>query len=147
MINDNVNDNEYDNEDMAHEHLKSSSKAVRQFIFEQAKTICDNVFDTTRPSATDRMEQFIVVALKNKIPHSSITDKAWIQFHVYVRDGAKGIFRDEAMQEMIDAVKGLDLKTPLFALNGGEPYETDPKTDGLGFHAVAIQYSVTLIRE
>ena len=132
---------------MAHEHLKSSSMAVRQFIYEQAKTICDNVFDTSRPSATDRMEQFIVVALKNKIPHSSITDKAWIQFHIYVRDGARGTFRDNVMQQMIDDVKGLDLKTPLFALNGGEPYETDPKADGLGFHAVSIQYSITMIRD
>lgn len=132
---------------MAHEHLKSRSSAVRQFIYERAQTICDNVFDTTRPSASEQMDKIIVVALKNKVPHSTITDKAWIQFHLYVRDGARGTFRDTVMQNFIDEVKGLDLTTPLFALNGGEPYETDPKPDNLGFHAVILQYSVTLIRE
>lgn len=131
---------------MAHEHLKSSSRDVRQFLYGRAKTVCENVFDNDRPSATDRMNAFIVVALKNKTPHSSITDKAWIQFHIFVRDGANGVFRDNIMQDMIDSIKALDLKTDLFALNGGEPYESDPKTDGLGFHAVVIQYSVTLIR-
>jgi hypothetical protein len=50
------------------------------------------------------------------------------------------------MQEMIDGIKALDLQSELFLLNGGEPYETDPKPDGLGFHAVSIQYSITLIR-
>lgn len=132
---------------MAHEHLKSSSSAVREFIYTKAQTICDNVFDTTRPTATDKMSKFIVVALKNKTPHSTITDKAWIQFHLFVQDGARGTFKDAVMQSFIDDVKGLDLKTDLFALNGGEPFETDPKPDNLGFHAVVIQYSVTLIRE
>lgn len=132
---------------MAHEHLRSSSKAVREFIYGKAATVTQKVFDTSRPSATDRMSQFIVIALKNKTPQSSITDRAWIQFHIYVRDGANGVFKDNTMQTLIDGVKSLDLKTDLFVLNGGEPYETDPKSDGLGFHAVCVQYSVTLIRE
>lgn len=132
---------------MAHTHLKSNSKAVREFLYTKAKTICDNVFDVTRPTATERMDEFVVVALKNKQPHSTISDKAWIQFHLYVRDGGNGTFKDNIMQGLIDAVKGLNLQTPLFLLNGGEPYETDPKSDGLGFHAVCVQYSVTLIRE
>lgn len=129
------------------EHLSSNSKEVRKFLVEKCRTICDNVSDTTRPSATERMDSLIVVSLKNKSPHSSISDKAWAQFHVYVRDGANGTFMDSKMQKMIDNIKALDLQSELFLLNGGEPYETDPKPDGLGFHAVSIQYSITLIRD
>lgn len=128
------------------EHLSSNSMEVRKFLVERCRTLCDNVFDNTRPSATERMDSLIVVSIKNKSPHSSISDKAWAQFHLYVRDGAKGTFRDNKMQEMIDSIKALDLQSELFLLNGGEPYETDPKPDGLGFHAVSIQYSITLIR-
>lgn len=127
--------------------LLTQSKAVREFLAGKAVTVCENVYDQSRPQTYPiQLDKFIVVALKNKIPHSSISEKAYIQFHIYVKDGANGLFRDDVMQGLIDGVKMLDLQTPLFVFNGS-CVETDPKVDGLGFHAVVIQYPVTLIKQ
>lgn len=127
--------------------LLTQSKAVRAFLAEKATTVCENIFDQDRPQTYPRqLDKFIVVALKNKVPHSSISEKAYIQFHIYVKDGANGMFRDDVMQDLIDGVKMLDLQSPLFVFNGS-CVETDPKVDGLGFHAVVLQYHVTLIKQ
>jgi hypothetical protein len=127
--------------------LLTQSKAVRAFLAEKAATVCENIFDQDRPQTYPRqLDKFIVVALKNKVPHSSISEKAYIQFHIYVKDGANGMFRDDVMQDLIDGVKMLDLQSSLFVFNGS-CVETDPKVDGLGFHAVVLQYPVTLIKQ
>lgn len=120
-------------------------KEVLQELYTKALTVCDRVFTSSRPTATDKMDEFIVVRLPQGIsPYADTHNIAYVQMICFVRDRQGGIENTNVMDNLIDGVTSLvPFNDSLMSCNDS-PLVLDTKSDGMGFHSTIIQYKVVI---
>lgn len=118
---------------------------VLQEFYNKALTVCDKVFTSSRPTATDKMDQFIIVRLPSGIdPYADTHNTAYVQINCFVRDRQGGIANESVMEELIDGVTSLiPFNDELLACND-EPLVLGTQSDGMGFHSTIIQFKVVI---
>lgn len=118
---------------------------VLQELYTKALTVCDRVFVTTRPTSADSMDKFIVVRLSQGIsPYADTHSTAYVQMNCYVKDRQGGIENVNVMQELIDGVISIvPFNDELMSCNDA-PLVLETKSDGIGFHATAIQFKIVI---
>lgn len=118
---------------------------VLQELYAKALTVCDKVFVSSRPTSADRMEKFIVVRLSQGItPYADTHSTAYVQMNCYAKDRQGGLENVNVMQELIDGVISLvPFNDSLMSCND-TPLILETKSDGIGFHATAIQFKIVI---
>ena len=120
-------------------------KEVLQALYTKASTVCDKVFTSSRPTATDKMDEFIVVRLPQGIdPYADTHNIATVQMNCFVRDRQGGIAREDMIEEMIEGVTALlPFNDTLMSCND-TPLILGTVSDGMGFHSVIIQFKIVI---
>ncbi len=120
-------------------------KEVLQALYTKASTVCDKVFTSSRPTATDKMDEFIVVRLPQGIdPYADTHNIAVVQMNCFVRDRQGGIAREDVIEEMIEGVTALlPFNDTLMSCND-TPLILGTVSDGMGFHSVIIQFKIVI---
>jgi hypothetical protein len=120
-------------------------KEVLQELYNKAKTVCDKVYTSSRPSATDKMNKFIVVRLPQGIdPYADTHNIAYAQMNCFVRDRQGGVENNDLLEELIDGVVNLlPFDDALMSCND-KPVILDTKSDGMGFHSTIIQFKLVI---
>lgn len=120
-------------------------KEVLQALYTKASTVCDKVFTSSRPTATDKMDEFIVVRLPQGIdPYADTHNIATVQMNCFVRDRQGGIAREDVIEEMIEGVTALlPFNDTLMSCND-TPLILGTVSDGMGFHSVIIQFKIVI---
>ena len=120
-------------------------KDVLEALAAKAKTVCDRVYTSSRPTATDKMDAFIVVRLPQGIdPYADTHNIAYVQMNCFVRDRQGGVENVNVMEELIEGVTSLTpFNDELMSCNGS-PLVLDTKSDGMGFHSTIIQFKVVI---
>ena len=120
-------------------------KEVLRELCDKAFTVCENVFTSSRPTAIDPMQKFIVVRLPQGIdPYADTHHIAYAQFVCYVKDRQGGIEDVDSMEEMIESVKSLfPFDDELLSCNN-TPALLVTKSDGMGFHSSVIQFKLVI---
>lgn len=120
-------------------------KEVLQALRTKASTVCDKVFTSSRPTATDKMDEFIVVRLPQGIdPYADTHNIAVVQMNCFVRDRQGGIAREDVMEEMIEGITALiPFNDSLMSCND-TPLIPNTVSDGMGFHSTIIQFKIVI---
>ena len=118
---------------------------VLQEFYDKALTVCDKVFTSSRPTATDKMDKFIIVRLPQGIdPYADTHNTAYVQMTCFVRDRQGGIANETVIEQLIEGVTSLiPFNDELLACND-EPLVLDTQSDGMGFHSTIIQFKVVI---
>ena len=118
---------------------------VLQELYDKALTVCDKVFTSSRPTATDKMDEFIVIRLPQGIdPYADTHNTAYVQMNCFVRDRQGGIANESVIEQMIDGVASLTpFNDELIACND-TPLVLETKSDGMGFHSTIIQFKIVI---
>lgn len=107
----------------------------------KVQTVCENVFTSSRPVATDKMDRFVVVRFSNGIrPYADTHNVAYVQANCFVRDRQGGIENVDVMEDMVDGIVGLFPLDDELVSCSGNPIVLDTKSDGMGFHSTIIQF-------
>lgn len=120
-------------------------KDVLEALAAKAKTVCDRVYTSSRPTATDKMDAFIVVRLPQGIdPYADTHNIAYVQMNCFVRDRQGGVENVNVMEELIEGITSLTpFNDELMSCNGS-PLVLETKSDGMGFHSTIIQFKVVI---
>lgn len=107
--------------------------------------ISNNVYTRTRPTATEKMDEFIVIRLPQGIdPYADTHNIAYVQFNCFARDRQGGIVNENVIESMVEGVTSLmPFDTDLMSCNS-TPVILEVKTDGMGFHSVIIQIKIVI---
>lgn len=118
---------------------------VLESLWAKAKTVSGHVFTSSRPIATDKMDEFIVVRLPQGIdPYADTHNIAYVQMNCFVRDRQGGIVNEDEMEELVDGIVGLlPFDDALMSCNE-KPLVMDCKSDGMGFHSTIIQFKIVI---
>ena len=128
------------------EEGKTLYEKVLFALYEKALTISSNAYTSTRPTATEQMEDFVVASLPQGIlPYSDTHDSAYVQLACYVRDKQGGIENVPKMSALINSARALlPFNDELITCNDAKPLQMASKSDGLGFHSVVIQFRIII---
>lgn len=120
-------------------------KEVLEELYGKALTVCDKVFTSFRPTATDKMDKFIVVRLPQGIyPYADTHNTAYVQMICFVRDRQGGIENADVMEELIDGITSfVPFNDELMSCNE-KPLVLETKSDGMGFHSTIIQFQIVI---
>lgn len=120
-------------------------KEVLEELYGKALTVCDRVFTSFRPTATDKMDKFIVVRLPQGIyPYADTHNTAYVQMICFVRDRQGGIENADVMEELIDGITSfVPFNDELMSCNE-KPLVLETKSDGMGFHSTIIQFQIVI---
>lgn len=120
-------------------------KEVLQALYEKAKTVCGKVYTSSRPTAVEKMDEFIVVRLPQGInPYADTHNTAYVQFLCYVRDRQGGVENVNKEEELVDGVTSLfPFNDSLMSCND-QPVVLSNKSDGMDFHCIIIQVKVVI---
>lgn len=118
---------------------------VLQELYKKALTICDKVYTSSRPTATDKMDAFVVIRLPQGIrPYADTHNTAYVQINCFARDKAGGIVSEDIMERLVDGVTNLlPFDDTLMSCNE-KPLVLETKSDGMGFHSTIIQFKVII---
>ena len=120
-------------------------KEVLQALYAKASTVCDKVFTSSRPTATDKMDEFIVVRLPQGIdPYADTHNVAVVQMNCFVRDRQGGIAREDVMEEMIEGITALTPFNDSLMSCNDTPLILNTVSDGMGFHSTIIQFKIVI---
>lgn len=120
-------------------------KEVLQALYTKASTVCDKVFTSSRPTATDKMDEFIVVRLPQGIDSYADTHNiAVVQMNCFVRDRQGGIAREDVMEEMIEGITALTPFNDSLMSCNDTPLILNTVSDGMGFHSTIIQFKIVI---
>lgn len=120
-------------------------KEVLQALYTKASTVCDKVFTSSRPTATDKMDEFIVVRLPQGIdPYADTHNIAIVQMNCFVRDRQGGIAREDVMEEMIEGITALTPFNDSLMSCNDTPLILNTVSDGMGFHSTIIQFKIVI---
>ena len=113
-------------------------------LWNRAQNVSSNVYTSSRPSATDQMDDFVVVSLPQGItPYSDTHDTAYVQMSCYVRDRQGGVENVNVIGRMVDAVRALlPFNDDLLTANTDKPLQLPSKSDGMGFHSTTLQFKI-----
>lgn len=118
---------------------------VLQALYTKASTVCDKVFTSSRPTATDKMDEFIVVRLPQGIdPYADTHNIAVVQMNCFVRDRQGGIAREDVMEEMIEGITALTPFNDSLMSCNDTPLILNTVSDGMGFHSTIIQFKIVI---
>lgn len=118
---------------------------VLQALYTKASTVCDKVFTSSRPTATDKMDEFIVVRLPQGIdPYADTHNIAVVQMNCFVRDRQGGIAREDVMEEMIEGITALTPFNDSLMSCNDSPLILNTVSDGMGFHSTIIQFKIVI---
>lgn len=114
-------------------------------LYGKALTVCEKVFTNSRPTATDKMDKFIIVKLPQGIePYADTHNIAYVQMICFVRDREGGIAKDDVIEELIEGVTSLlPFDDSLMSCND-TPVILPTVSDGMGFHSVIIQFKIII---
>ena len=120
-------------------------EAVLENLYNKAKTVCDNVFTSSRPTATEKMDSFIVVRLPQGIdPYADTHNIAYVQMNCFVRDRQGGIEKVDEMEKLTEGITALyPFNDELFSCNSA-PLVLNTQSDGMGFHSTIIQFKIVI---
>lgn len=120
-------------------------KEVLQELYAKASTVCDKVFTSSRPTATEKMDEFIVVRLPQGIdPYADTHNIATVQMNCFVRDRQGGVAREDVMEEMVEGVTAIvPFNDSLMSCND-TPLILNTVSDGMGFHSTIIQFKIVI---
>lgn len=120
-------------------------KEVLRNLYDKALTICDKVFTSSRPTATEQMKKFIVVRLPQGIdPYADTHHISYAQMICFVRDKQGGLEDVNVMEDMVESVMGLfPMDDSLISCNNA-PLLLSTKSDGMGFHSTIIQFNIVI---
>lgn len=118
---------------------------VLRDMYDRVAQVCDKVFVTDRPTAAEKMTEFIVIRLSQPIrPYADTHSTAYLQFICHVRDRQGGIENTPALERLTDAVVGMfPINDAVLSCNH-RPTVISGKVDGLGFHAVTVQTKIII---
>ena len=120
-------------------------KEVLQALYTKASTVCDKVFTSSRPTATDKMDEFIVVRLPQGIdPYADTHNIAVVQMNCFVRDRQGGIAREDVMEELIEGITALTPFNDSLMSCNDTPLILNTVSDGMGFHSTIIQFKIVI---
>lgn len=120
-------------------------KEVLQALYAKASAVCDKVFTSSRPTATDKMDEFIVVRLPQGIdPYADTHNIAVVQMNCFVRDRQGGIAREDVMEEMIEGITALTPFNDSLMSCNDTPLILNTVSDGMGFHSTIIQFKIVI---
>lgn len=133
---------------MSYKNDYTASEALLS-LYEQAKTLSDNVFTGNRPQAVpEQMKEFIVVSIPSRLESSTYgggygVTKAYCNIEIYVRLKKSGMENQTKMDALLG--KLLDL----FPIQDSVMLASRPKitlrgNDGLGFSAVLVRADLLL---
>lgn len=120
-------------------------KDVLADLFAKAKTVSNHVFTSSRPTATERMNSFIVVRLPQGIdPYADTHNTAYVQMNCFARDRQGGVENVDEMERLINGIVGLlPFDDELLSCND-KALVLNTKSDGMGFHSTIIQFKVVI---
>lgn len=120
-------------------------KDVLTDLFAKAKTVSNHVFTSSRPTATERMNSFIVVRLPQGIdPYADTHNTAYVQMNCFARDRQGGVENVDEMERLINGIVGLlPFDDELLRCND-KALVLNTKSDGMGFHSTIIQFKVVI---
>lgn len=118
---------------------------VLQALCTKVGGVSDYVFTTSRPSATSKMDDFIVIRLSNGItPYADTHNYSDVQFICFVRDVQGGVENVVKEEELIDGILSIfPFNDSLISCNN-TPVVLVSKSDGMGFHSTIIQAKVII---
>lgn len=118
---------------------------VLRELCDKVGTVCSHVYTSSRPSATERMNAFVVVRLSQGIsPYAGTHHIATVQFICHVRDRAGGLERVDNMETLTSGLLALlPFNDALMSCNE-KALLLDSKSDGMGFHASVIQFRIII---
>lgn len=118
---------------------------VLQELCEKAGTVCENVYTNTRPTAVEKMDEFIVVRLPQGIdPYADTHNSAFVQMNCFARDRQGGITNENALEGLVDGVVNLlPFNDSLMSCND-TPLVMGTVSDGMGFHSTIIQFRIVI---
>lgn len=120
-------------------------KEVLQALYTKASTVCDKVFTSSRPTATDKMDEFIVVRIPQGIdPYADTHNIAVVQMNCFVRDRQGGIAREDVIEEMIEGITALTPFNDSLMSCNDTPLILNTVSDGMGFHSTIIQFKIVI---
>lgn len=121
-------------------------KEVLEELYNKAKTVCENVFVTTRPTATAQMKSFIVVRLPQGFrPTADTHNLVTIQLLCYVRDKQDGVEDVKTEETLVDGILNLFPYRSQLLHCGNTPLILEAKSDGMGFHSTIIQLKAVVV--
>jgi len=129
---------------MADTDNRTQYEKLLSMLCVKAATVSTKVFTNTRPLATDKMDDFIVVRLTSQDPYADTHDLGYVQFHIFVRDRQGGIENVPRMGEMVQGVKALLPFNNDLATCNSKPVQLQSKEDGMGFHVTVLQYHIVV---
>ena len=119
-------------------------KEVLQELESKAARFSQNVF-SSRPSATDQMDDFIIVCMPQGImPYADTHNIAYVQMNCFVRDKQGGRENIERMDELIQGVSSIVPFNDSLMSSNDAPLVLETKSDGMGFHSTIIQFHVVI---
>jgi hypothetical protein len=118
---------------------------VLQELCEKAGTVCGNVYTNTRPTAVEKMDEFIVVRLPQGIdPYADTHNTAFVQMNCFARDRQGGITNENVLERLVDGVVNLlPFNDSLMSCNDA-PLVMGTVSDGMGFHSTIIQFRIVI---
>lgn len=118
---------------------------VLQNLYTMAKTVSEHVYTSSRPSATEKMDDFIVIRLPQGIdPYADTHNTAYVQMNCYVRDRQGGVENVGVMERLTDGVVNLFPYDDTLISTVDAPIVLETKSDGMGFHSTIIQFKIII---
>lgn len=116
-----------------------------QSLYTMAKTVSEHVYTSSRPSATEKMDDFIVIRLPQGIdPYADTHNTAYVQMNCYVRDRQGGVENVGVMERLTDGVVNLFPYDDTLISTVDAPIVLETKSDGMGFHSTIIQFKIII---
>ena len=119
-------------------------KEVLMMLTDMAKSVCDNVFVSTRPQSKQPYNEFLVVRVGNIDPYAQTHNIATVQINCFAKDRDGGVEAADRIETLIDGVTSLlPFDNERMSCNEN-PIILPSVSDGMGYHAVIIQFKLII---
>lgn len=117
---------------------------VLMMLTDMAKSVCDNVFVSTRPQSKQPYNEFLVVRVGNIDPYAQTHNIATVQINCFAKDRDGGVEAADRIETLIDGVTSLlPFDNERMSCNEN-PIILPSVSDGMGYHAVIIQFKLII---
>jgi len=117
---------------------------VLQMLVDKAKSVCENVFVSTRPQSKPSYTDFLVVRVGNINPYAQTHNIATVQINCFSKDRDGGVEAVDRIETLIDGVTSLLPFDNELASCNENPIILPSVSDGMGYHAVIIQFKLII---
>lgn len=117
---------------------------VLMMLTDMAKSVCENVFVSTRPQSKQPYNEFLVVRVGNIDPYAQTHNIATVQINCFAKDRDGGVEAADRIETLIDGVTSLlPFDNERMSCNEN-PIILPSVSDGMGYHAVIIQFKLII---